>query len=394
MFRNQAFLKKIKSIVGVAGGGTLAFGTIGVWTGNEKFFQDFLNPVFNRVDPELSHRSAVFVAKHNLIRAAPPDDELNLKTRLVSLDLKNPVGLAAGFDKSGECLSGLVRVGFGWLEIGSVTPLPQGGNPKPRLFRLPEDSAVINRYGFNNDGHEAVHTRVLEFKNTNPKYPIGINLGANKESLDRVSDYCKGIEAFCDCADYFVINVSSPNTPNLRELQKSENLNELLKKVVDTRNRQERKIPVFLKVAPDLTDPDIKNICTAIKKKETKIEGIIVSNTTISRENLKSENQLQSEVGGLSGKPLAKISTELIGKFYKELNGEIPIIGVGGIWDGRDAYEKICTGASVVQLYTALTYRGPTVIHKVKTELAEILKENGFQSVEEAVGSNHRDRRK
>ncbi|CAG7834544.1 unnamed protein product [Allacma fusca] len=381
-------LRKVKSIVGVGAGGVLAFGGIGLWTGNEKFFKQFVSPVLDRIDPEFSHRAAVSMARFGFIRAACDGDSPNLQIKIANMQLSNPVGLAAGFDKSAECVRGMAKIGLGWVEIGSVTPRPQEGNPKPRIFRLPEDNAVINRYGFNNDGKEIVRKRLQEFKQRDPNYTVGVNLGANKDSPDRIKDYCEGVEAFSDTADYFVINISSPNTPNLRDLQKSESLPELLQRVINTRNAQERNVPIFLKVAPDLKDEDIRSISKTVLKKESRVDGLIVSNTTISRNGLASN--LKDQIGGLSGKPLEKTSTELVGKFYKEIQGQIPIIGVGGVWSGEDAYNKICAGASAVQMYTALVYNGPGVVTRIKKELSDLLKENGFQSVQQAVGSSHR----
>ncbi|ODN01000.1 Dihydroorotate dehydrogenase (quinone), mitochondrial [Orchesella cincta] len=387
--QREILWRKGKSGLKVGALGIVAFGGIGIWSGNDKFFEQFIAPLLTKVDPEFSHRAAVTLARFHLQKRGMTDDPPNLRANLGSLVVSNPIGIAAGFDKNAECMSGLRRTGYGWVEIGSVTPIPQEGNAKPRVFRLPQDKAVINRYGFNNDGHEQVYMRVQEFKSQHPDYIVGVNLGANKESPNRISDYCKGIERFSNTADYFVINISSPNTPNLRDLQKSETLPELLQNVMYTRDNQTRRVPVFLKVAPDITDADIKSICKTVLSEGTKIDGIIISNTTITRDDLESDPKVTQESGGLSGKPLERASTILVAKFYSELNGQIPIIGVGGIWDGKDAFAKIQAGASAVQIYSVVAYKGLGVVNAMKKELSEILTKNGYKSVAEAVGSRH-----
>ncbi|CAL8144109.1 unnamed protein product [Orchesella dallaii] len=372
--QRELIWRKAKSGIVLGVTGTVAFGGIGVWSGNEKFFEQFIAPILTFVDPEWSHRAAVNLARFHLQKRGILDDPPNLRANLGPLEVPNPIGIAAGFDKNAECISGLRRTGYGWVEIGSVTPIPQEGNAKPRVFRLPQDKAVLNRYGFNNDGHEQVYSRVQQFKSEHPGYIVGVNLGANKDSSNRISDYCKGIERFSDTADYFVINISSPNTPNLRDLQKSETLPELLQNVMLTRDSQTRRVPVFLKVAPDITDADIKSISKIVLSKETKVDGIIISNTTIKRDNLESDAKLTQESGGLSGKPLERTSTFLVAKFYSELKGQVPIIGVGGIWDGKDAFAKIQAGASAVQIYSVVAYKGLGVVNAMKKELSEILK--------------------
>lgn len=280
-------------------------------------------------------------------------------------------------------------MGFGFIEIGSVTPEPQFGNDKPRVFRLSEDQAVINRYGFNNDGHDKVLNRIIEVKKGNFKGKIGINLGKNKESVSPIDDYVVGIQRFGSRADYLVINISSPNTPGLRDLQHKHYLSMLLSSVIETRNLLENRPPVFVKLAPDLTFSELKDIADVILSKQCKIDGVIISNTTVQRpETLGSANK--TEIGGLSGQPLRLKATEMIKDMYKLTKGQIPIIGVGGIFSGQDAYEKIKAGASVVQIYTSLIYEGPPIVTKIKKELAELLISDGFESVAEAVGSDNK----
>jgi dihydroorotate dehydrogenase len=302
--------------------------------------------------------------------------------------LANPIGIAAGFDKQGEALDGLLRVGFGFVEIGSVTPEPQDGNPKPRVFRLVADEAIINRYGFNSDGHKVVYDRLLQTlqKKERPKGLLGINLGKNKTSENAVEDYVKGIELFGPIADYLVINVSSPNTPGLRSMQNKDHLYTLLSSVVKARNqlKQNNSVPILLKLAPDLSMDEQKDIVAVLNKRDCKIDGLIISNTTIERQNLVSDNQ--KETGGLSGKPLAKRSTQMIAEMYTLTKGKIPIIGVGGIFSGQDALEKVLAGATVLQIYSAFIYHGPTVVSNIKAELDVLVKSRGYKNIQEAVG--------
>lgn len=267
-----------------------------------------------------------------------------------------------------------------------MTPLAQAGNQKPRVFRLVEDEAIINRYGFNSDGHEKVWHRIQQLRASSGfEGVIGVNLGKNKMSEDGVKDYVDGLKLFNPVADYLVINVSSPNTPGLRDMQQKDSLKALLSQVNAAKATLEHPKPIFLKLAPDLTQSELKDICKTIKRKECAVDGLIISNTTIDRSMvLRSPNA--AEIGGLSGKPLKEKSTRMIEDAYKMTSGKIPIIGVGGVGSGQDAYEKILAGASAVQLYTAFIYDGPPLVTKVKRELDEILKGNGFASVEQAVG--------
>lgn len=304
----------------------------------------------------------------------------------MGIDLKNPIGLAAGFDKNAEAVPGLNEIGFGFIEVGSVTPEPQPGNEKPRVFRLVEDSAIINRYGFNSDGLAKVQERLKILRSANDfSGVLGVNLGKNKTSETPVEDYKRGIHALGPYCDYLVVNISSPNTPGLRSMQSKRELEELLKECVLERDRLPKRVPLLLKIAPDLNESELKDIANVIQKKSTKIDALIVSNTTIARpESLTSGDA--KEVGGLSGAPIKDMSTKVIGQMYKLTKGQVPIIGVGGVATGQDAYEKILQGASAIQLYTAMAFHGPPVVNRIKSELSELLEQNNFKNVQDAVG--------
>lgn len=311
----------------------------------------------------------------------------NLK--LLGLDLKNPIGLAAGFDKNAEAIQGLDEIGFGFIEVGSVTPEPQPGNEKPRVFRLLEDQGIINRYGFNSEGLDVVQGRLKDVRSGNFGGVLGVNLGKNKLSENAVGDYKQGIEALGPYCDYLVINISSPNTPGLRSMQNKKELEQLLKSTVEERNKLSKPVPLLLKISPDLNEAELKDIASVIQKKGTKIDALIVSNTTIARpESLVSVNS--AEIGGLSGAPLKDMSTKVIGQMFKLTQGQVPIIGVGGVASGQDAYEKILAGASAVQIYTAMVYQGPPVVNRIKSELSALLEENNYKGVQEAVGKAHK----
>lgn len=274
---------------------------------------------------------------------------------------------------------------------GSVTPKPQSGNPKPRVFRLPEDNAVVNRYGFNSDGHEAVWERLKRLRESGSfSGVLGVNLGKNKETEDATQDYIDGIKRFMDVADYFVINVSSPNTPGLRSLQNKKNLQELLTRINAARESAGSKQPLLLKLAPDLSDSERQDVADVVLSKRSRVDGLILCNTTITRPNLTDPNQQES--GGLSGAPLTDISTAMISDMYRRTRGSIPIIGVGGIFSGADVYVKIRAGASLVQLYTSYIYNGPPIVGKIKRELCEILESNGFSSVTDAIGKDAKNK--
>lgn len=296
------------------------------------------------------------------------------------------MGLAAGFDKNAEAIQGLNEIGFGFIEVGSVTPEPQEGNPKPRVFRLLEDQAIINRYGFNSDGISVVQERLKAVRGDAAfNGVLGVNLGKNKLSENAIGDYKKGIEALGPYCDYLVINISSPNTPGLRSMQNKRELEDLLKATVDERNKLDKSVPLLLKISPDLNESELKDIANVIQKKGTKIDALIVSNTTIARPETLTSGHSQ-EVGGLSGAPVKDMSTKVISQMYKLTKGQVPIIGVGGIATGQDAYEKILAGASAVQIYSSMIYQGPPVVNRIKSELSTLLEENQYKSVQEAVG--------
>ncbi len=297
------------------------------------------------------------------------------------LTFKNPFGMAAGFDKNGVVVNQLAALGFGFVEVGTVTFNPQKGNDKPRLFRLPADKALINRLGFNNEGTPKVVERL---KKINPKCVLGVNIGKNKDVPNEaaIENYLKSFDLAHEVADYIAVNVSSPNTPNLRELQKAESLNELLG-ALQKRNLELSAKPLLVKIAPDLSEREIESIVDITLK--LNLAGIIATNTTISRDGLQTNI---AETGGLSGKPLTKRSTEVISTIYRYSKGKIPIIGVGGIFTAEDAFEKICAGASLFQAYTGFIYQGFTFARDINYGLAQILKEREFKSLDEAVGSN------
>ncbi|NXX74447.1 PYRD dehydrogenase, partial [Urocolius indicus] len=340
------------------------------------------------------------------------------EVRVLGQRFRNPVGLAAGFDKQGQAVDGLYEMGFGFVEIGTVTPEPQEGNPRPRVFRLAEDEAVINRYGFNSHGHVAVERRLrarqeTQLRLTGAGMPLGVNLGKNKSSADAADDYVAGVRVLGPLADYLVVNVSSPNTPGLRDLQGKAKLQDLLTKVLAERDALpcERRPAVLVKISPDLSTQDKQDIASVVC--ELGVDGLIVSNTTVSRPSSLRSPQ-RTEPGGLSGKPLRELSTQTIREMYSLTRGRgsagrgahagiaravlsrclpagrVPIVGVGGVSSGRDALEKIRAGASLVQMYTALVYHGPMVVGAVKRELEELLREQGFNNVMEAVGADHR----
>ena len=341
-------------------------------------------PLVRLLDPETAHGLAVRALERGLMPCAAPQVDPVLRVRLWGLDFPNPVGLAAGFDKDARVHAQMLAQGFGFVEVGSITPQPQPGNDKPRLFRLEADGAVINRMGFNSEGHTASMARLQNRDRS--RGIVGVNLGKNKLTEDAAADYEIGARHFASLADYLVINVSSPNTPGLRALQGPEVLRELLRRTQAALSdgcQGKNKPPLLLKIAPDLTDADKADIARVAL--ESKIDGLIISNTTIERPaSLRSAHK--GETGGLSGRPLFAPSTRMLGEMYQATGGKLPLIGVGGIEDGRGAYEKILAGASLVQLYSAMVYHGPGVARRVNRELAEILKADGHASVADAVG--------
>jgi dihydroorotate dehydrogenase len=340
------------------------------------------------LDPEDAHGAAIRALRLGL---GPRDQGLDdpcLAVELKGLQLKTCLGLAAGFDKNAEAPDAMLAAGFGFVECGTVTPLPQAGNPRPRLFRLTEDRAVINRMGFNNQGLEAFAAR-LQARRGRPGV-VGANIGANKDSQDRIGDYVQGLRRLWPLADYFTVNVSSPNTPGLRDLQSGPALDELLERVAQARLEVEmsdprlRPRPMFLKVAPDLDEAQIIAICDAVARHG--FDGVIAGNTTLSRpDSLRS--RFRDEAGGLSGAPLMGLSTRVLADFHACAAGRFPLIGAGGVASGADAYAKIRAGACAVQLYSALVYGGPGLIGRIKRDLAARLRADGFVSVVEAVGA-------
>ncbi|XP_004584054.2 dihydroorotate dehydrogenase (quinone), mitochondrial [Ochotona princeps] len=387
--------KRALDAVVTLGGGGLLFTAYLTATGDERFYAEHLMPALQRLlDPETAHRLAVRVTSLGLLPRANHQDSEMLEVRVLGHKFRNPIGIAAGFDKHGEAVDGLYKMGFGFVEVGSVTPKPQEGNPKPRVFRLPEDQAVINRYGFNSHGLSVVEHRLqarrqVQAKLTEEGMPLGINLGKNKASVDAAADYTEGVRVLGPLADYLVVNVSSPNTAGLRRLQGKAELRCLLTKVLKERDalKGPHHPAVLVKIAPDLTAQDKEDIASVVR--EVGVDGLIITNTTVSRP-VCLQGALSSEAGGLSGKPLRDLSTQTIRDMYTLTEGRIPIIGVGGVSSGQDALEKIQAGASLVQLYTALTYGGPPVVGRVKRELEALLKEQGFRRVTDAIGVDHR----
>lgn len=360
-------------------------------------------PLLRKLPAEDAHLLTLKALKAGLAPCGEPlkDPDLveRLKTRVWDLEFPNPLGLAAGFDKNAEVIDPMLGLGFGFVEVGSLTPKPQPGNPKPRLFRLPEDRAVINRMGFNNEGVAAAAARVSSWRSAARARPglLGVNLGKNKDSEDAAADYSIGAARFARLADYIVVNVSSPNTPGLRALQSKEALREILdhtrtslEGAADSprglgADRTEKAPPLLVKVAPDLQEQDVLDI--AALAMDGGCDGLIVSNTTIARpDSLKSPGALTSQTGGLSGEPLFERSTALLAQFHLLTHGQVPLIGVGGVKSGADAYAKIRAGASLVQLYSGLVYGGPELVGRILRELAELLKADGFATVTDAVG--------
>ncbi len=328
-----------------------------------------------RMDPETAHGLALKVLHTPLAALPGPVTSPRLRANIAGIDMPNPVGLAAGFDKNATAIAPLSRAGFGWLEVGAATPLPQPGNPKPRLFRLTEDNAAINRFGFNNDGMEAINTRLAK---RGKGVPVGLNLGANKDSANKAEDFARVLQQCRAHIDFATVNVSSPNTEKLRDLQGPMALAALLDGVMQVRGQT----PVFLKIAPDLTDQDLADIVKVAQ--DARISAIIATNTTLDRDGLRSANA--GEKGGLSGAPLFEKSTRVLAKL-RSLT-DIPLIGVGGIASGAQAYAKIKAGASAVQLYTGLVYGGLSLAAEIARELDALLKADGFGSVAHAVGTD------
>lgn len=348
-----------------------------------------VRPVLHALDPETAHNLTIAALNSGLLTAATVPDDPRLHVNCMGLDFPNPLGLAAGFDKNAEVPDAMLGQGFGFVEIGSVTPRPQAGNDRPRLFRLPEDSAVINRMGFNNDGHARVFGRLD--RRQDRAGIIGVNLGANKDSDDRIADYALGAAAFNRLASYITVNISSPNTPGLRALQSRGELETLIGRVRDARDaaaaEDGRRAPLVLKIAPDLVEEELADIAAVCLN--MKVDAVIVSNTTISRPRLKSNHAHQA--GGLSGAPLFRLSTVQLAHMHAMTEGKLALIGAGGIASAEDAWQKLRAGASLLQLYSALVYQGPQLIADIVRGLAERLDEHGFSRLHEVTGSGRQE---
>jgi dihydroorotate dehydrogenase len=335
-------------------------------------------PTLRHLDAEWAHWLSIKALRSGLV-SVPAIEPRRLTTQVLGLEFVNPIGLAAGFDKDAEVPDALLALGFGHVEVGSVTPRPQAGNKGRRLFRLVEDQAVINRMGFNNKGLKRMARRLERRRLRGGQGIVGVNLGANGDSKDRIEDYVAGLERLQHLADYLVVNVSSPNTPGLRELQAGAALAELLDRMLEARTS---KVPLLLKVSPDLDGGEVDAIAEVVLARP--VDGLIVGNTTLARKGLSS--RWRKEQGGLSGAPLFDRSTRLLARFHRLCGSGLPLIGVGGVASGEDAYTKIRLGASLVQLYTALVYHGPGLVGQIISELAALLARDGFASITEAVG--------
>ena len=346
-----------------------------------------LRPFLFQMDAEKAHRLSIAMLKHGFGPRFRNNLDPRLRSSVCGLEFPNPVGLAAGFDKNAEVLSETLGLGFGFVEAGSITPRPQPGNPKPRLFRVPGAEAIINRFGFNSDGFELCLRRIAAYCDAitrkEPQGIIGINIGKNKDTVDAVDDYVAGINRFAPFADYLTVNISSPNTPGLRDLQGREIMADLLRQVMEARNEAAKKPPVFVKIAPDQTEAQMNDIAEVVLS--SGVDGVIVSNTTVNRPK-NNVSDVMKETGGLSGKPLFDLSTRALAHIYRLTGGKVPLIGCGGISSGADAYAKIRAGASLVQLYSALVYHGPFLVPRINCELSELLAKDGFANVAEAVG--------
>ena len=338
----------------------------------------------HRLDPEKAHGWSIRALRAGLVPLPGPVTSPRLRTRLAGLDLPNPVGLAAGFDKNAEAVTPLSRAGFGFVEVGAATPRPQPGNPAPRLFRLTEDRGVINRFGFNNDGAEVIAARLSQARHD---VPVGLNLGANKDAADRAADFARVLATAGPHVDFATVNVSSPNTEKLRDLQGKAALSALLAGVIATRDGLARPVPVFLKIAPDLADAELADVAEVALS--SGIDAVIATNTTLSRDGLKSAHR--AEAGGLSGAPLFEKSTRTLARLSDLTGGALPLIGVGGIASAEDAYAKIRAGASAVQLYTALVYGGLSLAADIARGLDGLLQRDGFATMAEAVGTGRKD---
>jgi dihydroorotate dehydrogenase len=354
------------------------------------FFERLSRPLLWAMDPEDAHNLALR-ALRTVPQPRPAPEPPALQVRAFGLNFPNPVGIAAGFDKNATAPDALLRLGFGFVEVGTITPRAQGGNPRPRIFRLAADRAVINRLGFNSEGGAAALARLAARARQNGEAGgiVGVNVGANKDSVDRVEDYVRLIDTFALVASYFTVNISSPNTPGLRDLQAAQALDDLLARVVEARDRAHRRagpVPVLLKIAPDLSLPELDDVVGVARKH--RLDGMIVGNTTISRPKSVRDRRAASESGGLSGRPLFKLSTRMLAETYVRAEGAFPLVGVGGIDSGATAIAKIKAGASLLQLYTGFVFRGPGLVSEIKSDLVAALERGHRDSLAAMVGAD------
>ncbi|XP_063709266.1 dihydroorotate dehydrogenase (quinone), mitochondrial-like [Culicoides brevitarsis] len=381
--------RKFQTVVKVFSSSTLFLTACGVLTGNETAFKCFVFPINRHLSPEISQKLALYCCKFNIFQKENLKDDKKLQVKLLNFELSNPLGMAAGFDKNGEVADKLLELGFGFVEVGSVTPMAQKGNQKPRIFRLNEDKAIVHRCGKDNEGQDVIFERLKEIRDENrAKGLIGVNLGSNKITQDPIEDYVKGVKKFAFIADYLVIDARIKNSPGLRDIHDTKSLKNLLKSTISARNEisEEKSPPIFLKLTPDITRQELREIIELIKLEDCKVDGLIICNSTIYRDpRLKS--RYAEECGVISGLPLKEISTKMIAEVYHLTEGKIPIIGVGGIFTGKDAFDKITAGATVVQIYTSFAFHGPFIIPKIKKQLLDYMEINGFKTVNEAVGS-------
>lgn len=361
-----------------------------------KNYYKYFKPILLNLPAETSHNMAIWSMANNLLPKQEFYRNSALKQTLFGLEFANPVGMAAGLDKNARCLEALSNQNFGFAEVGTTTPAPQSGNPKPRLFRVKEDEAIVNRMGFNNEGVEIYSQRLRKWKYAGVgkcEMVVGANIGKNKDSKNDSSDYLTCFDKVYDLCDYITINISSPNTPNLRELQKRDSLDALLKDLNNRKkefiSKNKKNTPIVLKISPDENDENLADIAEVVINNN--ISAVIISNTSIKKSLIKKEGFAENKItGGISGKPLKKLSTETLEKFYKLSSGKVPIIGVGGISSAADAYEKICSGASLVQIYSAIIYQGFSLVNEINKGLVELLQADGFENITQAVGSKIR----
>ncbi len=350
-----------------------------------------LKPLLFHIDPETAHGMGIRAMKMGMVPPAPSINDKALEVALWGLKFSNPIGLSAGFDKNAEVIGPALKLGFGFVEAGTVTPKPQAGNPRPRVFRDPANEAVINRMGFPNEGASVFKRNLERFlrQSQKPSGIIGLNIGMNKDQADPASDYTALVRLLGPMADYLTVNISSPNTPGLRDLQKREPLTALLNAIMETRRETcpDKQPPLLVKLAPDLTMEQQEELAGTLM--DCKVDGVILTNTTLDRPDYLSPD-FREQKGGLSGKPVREKSTALIRNFYKLTDGKLPIIGVGGISSGADAYEKIKAGASLVQIYSGMIFKGPGLAYAANTELLKLLRADGYTTINEAVGADHK----